>query len=310
MTRKAPAELHPLVQAYLASLSGKAEGTIDAYRRALRDLVIWLAECPTHDGSFRPEQLTRTALDTYLTHLATRGQSLSHRARIKSVVSGFAEWLMEEHGSLPRNPARGIVLPPQPLLAPRQLTPDQRFVLRTLVERESTPRSEAIFALGYWAGCRVSDIAWLRMDDAHVGPQIGWVRVGHKGGKLRDLDLVNDARRPLYTYLNASGRTPASRYVFTSQRSNRLTEAGIHHWFRALKARATKREWDLIGDLTFHDLRHDFAHRVRVAGWTLEEVTYYLGHVTKKGTPAIQTTARYTQVSRDQLKAKVHQITG
>jgi site-specific recombinase XerC len=186
---------------------------------------------------------------------------------------------MEEHGSLPRNPARGIVLPPQPLLAPRQLTPDQRFVLRTLVERERTPRSEAIFALGYWAGCRVSDIAWLRMDDAHVGSKIGWVRVGHKGGKLRDLDLVNDARRPLYTYLNASGRTPASPYVFTSQRSNRLTEAGIHHWFRALKARATKREWDLIGDLTFHDLRHDFAHRVRVAGWALEEVAYYLGHV-------------------------------
>jgi site-specific recombinase XerD len=145
---------------------------------------------------------------------------------------------------------------------------------------------------------------------AHVGPKIGWVRVGHKGGKLRDLDLVNHACRPLYTYLTAGQRAAASPYVFTSQRRDRLTEAGIHHWFRALKARATKREWDLVADLTFHDLRHDFAHRVRAAGWTLEEVAYYLGHVTKKGTPAIQTTARYTQVSRDQLKAKVHQITG
>ena len=45
---------------------------------------------------------------------------------------------------------------------------------------------------------------------------------------------------------------------------------------------------------SFHDLRHDFAHRARAGGWSLEEVAYYLGHVTKKGLPAIQTTVRYT----------------
>lgn len=272
MTRSALIDQHPLVEAYLASLSGKAAGTIDVYGRVLRNLLIWLADRPTQDGAFHPDQLTRTALATYLTHIAGMGASLSHRSRIKSVVSGFAEWLIEEHGTLQRNPTHGIVLPPQPLLAPRQLDPDQRFVLRTLVEREGTARSDAIFALGYWAGCRVSDIAWLRVADAHLGPKIGWVRVGHKGGKLRDLDLVNEARRPVYTYLTLGRRGQASPYVFTSQRSHRLTEAGIHHWFRTLKARATKREWDLIADLTFHDLRHDFAHRVRAAGWTLEEV--------------------------------------
>jgi len=29
-------------------------------------------------------------------------------------------------------------------------------------------------------------------------------------------------------------------------------------------------------DLTFHDLRHDFASRAREAGWSLEEVARYL----------------------------------
>src|SRR6266700_54175 len=42
----------------------------------------------------------------------------------------------------------------------------------------------------------------------------------------------------------------------------------------------------------------------------LEEVAYYLGHVTKKGTPAIQTTARYTQVSREQVKEKLRYMKG
>jgi integrase len=89
-----------------------------------------------------------------------------------------------------------------------------------------------------------------------------------------------------------------------------LTEAGIHHWFRALKRRATKDQWELIADVTFHDLRHDFAHRAREAGWSLEELAYYLGHVTVKGTPAIQTTVRYTQVSRAHVKEKLKLVKG
>ncbi len=45
-------------------------------------------------------------------------------------------------------------------------------------------------------------------------------------------------------------------------------------------------------------------------GWSLEEVAYYLGHVTTRGTPAIQTTVRYTQVSRAQVKDKLKLLKG
>lgn len=37
----------------------------------------------------------------------------------------------------------------------------------------------------------------------------------------------------------------------------------------------------------------------------MEEIAYYLGHTTNKGTPAIQTTVRYTQVSREEIKDKL-----
>jgi site-specific recombinase XerC len=66
---------------------------------------------------------------------------------------------------------------------------------------------------------------------------------GTQGRKVRDIDLVNEARKPLYEYLRGSGgRDPASPYVFTSQRAPRLTEAGVHHWFRKLRSKATKDE--------------------------------------------------------------------
>jgi len=299
-----------LLDAYARSLAGKAAGTIDAYVRAVQRLTIWVAQRPGSGGVFHPRQLTRTAIEIYLAELEDAGYSSSHRTRVKAAASRFAQWLIEEHGLLLRNPTRGITIPPQPLLAPRELSPEQRYVLRNLVERADDRRGAALFALGYWAGCRVSDVAWLRMEHAHVGPKIGWLHVGFKGGKGRDIDLVNAARQPLHTYLQRGGREPDSPFVFTSQRTDRLTEAGIHHWFRSLKTYATKDEWELIRSVAFHDLRHDFAHRARAVGWTIEELAYYLGHVTRQGAPAIQTTARYTQVSRAHLKEKLHRLTG
>jgi site-specific recombinase XerD len=287
-----------------ACLSQKSAGTIDVYQRTLRDFALWLSQRPGQT-QFHPDHLTRTAVETYMRLLEREGYSVSHRTRVKSVMSSFCQWLIDDCGLLKRNPVRGLSIPAQQVLAPRVLSDDQRFILCTLVERAEDLRGEALFTLGYWAGCRVSDVAHLLKEHTHVGPKVGWLHVGHKGGKFRDIDLLNQARRPFFEYLHHGGRDPESPYVFTSQRNQQLTEAGIHHWFRRLKQRATKDVWEQIADLSFHDLRHDFAHRAREAGWTLEEIAYYLGHVTNKGTPAIQTTARYVQVSREQVKEKL-----
>lgn len=295
----------PLVDAYLTTLDGKASGTITGYARALNAFAAWLSERPGSGGHFHPDQFTRTAVQTYLAELERQGYSPSYRVLVKSALSGFGRWLVEDVELLRRNPTRGISVEAQPLLAPRVLDDDQRYVLKTLVERDGSDRSAALFALGYYAGCRVSDVSWLRVENVHLSDRSGWIRVGYKGNKAREIDLAKPARQALKVYLASNERKDGSGYVFTSQRGPRLTEAGIHHWFRNLKASAKKGEWELIEDLSYHDLRHDFAHRAREAGWNLEEIAYYLGHITKRGTPAVQTTVRYTQASREQIKAKL-----
>jgi len=293
-----------------ACLSKRSDATVDAYLRILFQFTEWVAHRPGHSKQFRPEHLTATVTEGFLSSLKDQGYSVSHRQRVKSVVNQFCQWLIDEKQALKRNPTRGIEIKAQQSLAPRVLSPDQRFVLRNLVERADDLRGNALFALGYWAGCRVSDVSHLLIEHTHVGPKIGWLHVGYKGEKVRDIDLLNEARRPLYEYLQHGGRESTSTYVFTSQRSSHLTEDGIHTWFRTLKRQANHDEWDLIADLSFHDLRHGFAHRAREAGWSLEEVAYYLGHVTMKGTPAIQTTVRYTQVSRSHVKEKLRLLKG
>jgi len=237
------------------------------------------------------------------------------------VVNGFANWLIAE-GALRTNPTRGITIAPQALLAPRELSKEQRLVLRNLIERSSDLRGKAMFALGYWAGCRVSDVSYLLIKHTQIGPKVGRLHVGHKGEKYRDIVLLNPARDPLYDYLHHGKRARDSQYVFTSQRETlpvpsgeldgwRLGEAAIHDWFKQLKATATQAEAAFIREVTFHDLRHDFAHRAKKeAGLDDGELAVYLGHITKHGTPAIQTTARYTQPSMDQIREKLKGMKG
>src|SRR5579875_1461656 len=223
-------------------LAGKNEQTLDAYLRILRQIATFVSQLPGSNGQFHPSYLTRTAFSAYIDELREQEYSTSHLERVKAVVNRFCLWLIAE-GEMRGNPTRGVTIPAQALLAPRELSKEQRFVLRNLDERTNDLRGKAIFALGYWAGCRVSDVSYLQMAHTEVGPKVGKLYVGHKQGKYRHIVLLNQARGPLYDYLRSGRRTQESAYVFTSQRETlpvpegeldgwRLSEAAIHEWFK------------------------------------------------------------------------------
>jgi hypothetical protein len=66
----------------------------------------------------------------------------------------------------------------------------------------------------------------------------------------------------------------------------------------------------VIATISFYDLRNDFAYRVLSAGWTLEEISYYLGYIALRGMPAVQTAIRYMQMTRAQVKEKLKALKG
>lgn len=167
------------------------------------------------------EAYTRAAIEGFLDTLP----SFSYKKQARAALSGFCRWLHEDQQLLSRNPVRGVSIPAQALLAPRELSKDQRYVIRDLVEREADLRGKVAFALGYFAGCRVSDVSWLLLDSTHVSRKAGWITVGHKGGKERTIDLVNEARSPLYDYLH-QGERKESAYVFTRKPREKAHERG------------------------------------------------------------------------------------
>lgn len=311
------------MQEFAASLGARDPKTVTTYLTTVRDFVAWLALQPG-GTPFHLGLVTETAVRGYMDFLATTNRAPRTRSKALSALRRFCQWAVDE-GYLRRNPARAMERPTVVAVAPTELPEKQRFVLKTMVEQHATPRFAAIFALGYWAGLRISEIAALRLDQCIINQRAGSITlVDAKGGKTRTLDLHNMARRALFDYLfpaelHDDDRDPESVYVFTSQRAawlrqhgrpDHLSERGIEHLWAQFKRQGSYKEWQLIVDVTFHDLRHDFAHRARQSGWSLEEIAVYAGHQTKDGAPAIATTARYTLPSRKQLKERVQLLQG
>src|SRR6266516_1085053 len=143
--------------------------TIATYLTTMRDFVAWLAAQPG-GTPFHLGLVTETALRR------------------------FCRWAMDE-GYLRRNPARLMERPTVVAIAPTELSEKQRFVLKQLVEQHASRRFAAIFALGYWAGLRISEIAALRVDECTINQRAGSITlIDAKGGKTRTLDLHNMAR--------------------------------------------------------------------------------------------------------------------
>jgi hypothetical protein len=115
--------------------------------------------------------------------LAATNRAPRTRSKALSALRRFCQWAVDE-GHLRRNPARAMERPTVVAVAPTELSEKQRFVLKTMVEQHATPRFTTIFALGYWAGLRISEIAALRLDQCTINQRAGSITLlDAKGGK-------------------------------------------------------------------------------------------------------------------------------
>ncbi|OLB56646.1 MAG: hypothetical protein AUI01_06090 [Ktedonobacter sp. 13_2_20CM_2_56_8] len=205
------------LQEFAASLGARDPKTVTIYLTTVRDFVAWLTIQPG-GTPFHLGLVTETAVRGYMDFLATMNRAPRTRSKALSALRRFCQWAVDE-GHLRRNPARAMERPTVVAVGPTELSDKQRFVLKTMVEQHATPRFAAIFALGYWAGLRIGEIAALRLDQCSINQRVGSITlVDAKGGKTRTLDLHNMARRALFDYLSPAephddDRDPESVYL-------------------------------------------------------------------------------------------------
>jgi len=162
-----------VLQEFRATLGARDPKTVATYLTTMRDFVAWLAAQPG-GTPFHLGLVTETAVRGYMDSLQHAGRAPRTRSKALSALRRFCQWAVDE-GYLRRNPARSMERPTVVTVAPTELSEDQRFVLKQLVAQQASARFAAIFALGYWAGLRISETAQLRMDQCTINQRAGTI---------------------------------------------------------------------------------------------------------------------------------------
>ena len=160
-------------------------------------------------------------------------------------------------------------------------------------------RSRAILETLYASGCRVSEVAGLRINDIDL--QNGWVRCVGKGDKQRMVPLGRKGREALAEYLTlrrpqlAAKSAESKDFVFLTNRGRPVRRNLIWKLVKHCSMQA-----GLPVTVSPHTLRHSFATHLLAGGADLRVVQELLGHA------SIATTQIYTRVEISRLK-QVHQ---
>lgn len=287
-------ELGHQIERYLEELRRTAASrhTIDAYAADLRQFLEFLS--PPGLEPPPPPAIDVLVVREWLAGLY-RDQLTAVTIRRKlAAVRGLFGFLLRE-GVVTVNPGRIVRTPKAPQKLPEVMTAEQANALidgvaSGRIERPFPARDRAIFELLYGCGLRASELAGLDLED--VDRYDGWVRVGGKGRKERQVPLPRKAGEALDGYLSARPVVRGQRALFLNHRRGRLTDRGLRG---IVKLYATL----LAGDPSIHphSLRHAYATHLLADGADLRAIQELLGHV------RLSTTQKYTQVSLTDLMA-------
>jgi integrase/recombinase XerD len=276
----------------LWAVDGLARLTLDAYRRDLEALCLWLRG--------RGSDLVSANRAELLTFLGSRMQAGNRPRSVARWLSSqrrFYRFLVAS-GLRRDDPTARIDAPALGRPLPGSLSEDQVEALLAAPDTGTAVglRDRAMLELLYATGLRVSELVGL--EQSRVNPRQGVIRVTGKGSRERLVPLGEEATDWIARYLSQArpelmrDRSPTEA-LFVSRRGSGITRQAF--WYR-IKGHAARA--GIAGPLSPHTLRHAFATHLLDHGADLRVVQMLLGH------SSLSTTQIYTHVARARLQAQ------
>ena len=268
--------------------------TLDAYGRDINGWLDHLSQesCPI-------EQAGRHEFRGWLASLADAGLAQSSIARKIASVRSFYRYGLHS-GLYPSvDPVFMKPVKSAPSI-PKAVSSTDAFALIDAIKTMKAPdwaktRDVAVLSLLYGCGLRISEALALRRGDAPLG---AWLRVAGKGGKMREVPVLDAVRFAVDAWLAVSPFDKgATGPLFFSSRGEALNARAVQRLMEYLR-----HELGLDSHATPHALRHSFATHLLAGGGDLRAIQDLLGHA------SLSTTQRYTAVDTARL-TEVHRAT-
>lgn len=169
----------------------------------------------------------------------------------------------------------------------------ERFLQGPQGDSPRALRDRAILEILFSTGLRVSELCSL---SRYMDFSRGELTVRGKGSKLRVVFLSDRAQKAMQAYLNKRGDAEEALFVSLSKAKNPKVLGRIIPRAVQRMVQFYARKAGILGKVTPHQLRHQFATDLLSNGADLRSVQELLGHAN------IATTQIYTHLTNKQLK--------
>lgn len=270
------------------------ETTLDAYGR---DIDFWLDYLNSQSVTY--DNVSKHEFRDFLALMTDRGLARTTMARRVASIRSFYRY--GARSGLYAKVEIGFMKPPKakaPL--PKAIAEtDAKEMLGAIAMLDqpdwAKKRDVAVLMLLYGCGLRISEALGLRRGDTPKGP---WLRIIGKGGKSRDVPIMDAVRFAIDDWLNHCPFDQGEDGpLFFSSRGSALNARAVQRLVEKLRF-----QLGLDETTTPHALRHAFATHLLAGGGDMRAIQTLLGH------SSMSTTQRYTKVDTAQL-IDVHQNT-
>lgn len=279
---------------YLGTVRGLRDRTLRVYREDLEKFEDYLsgADADSQDAS---------SLRSFAAGLVSQGKAGSSVNRALSTLRGYYRYRVK-FGELASDPGREVENLPAERSLPRFMFEDETAAFLSTMDggRFADLRDRALLETLYSTGCRVSELAGLRL--AAIDRQNGCTRVTGKGGKERLVFLGRKSLSALAAYLPSRSSRIARLsggdhgFLFVNVRGAPLSVRGIQKLLEKRRLAAGMRT-----KISPHAFRHSFATHLVAAGADIRVVQEMLGH------SSVSTTQVYAHVDMERLR-KVYEL--